>query len=538
MGRHYAISVALLGVFSCSGQVGGGGSVGALPGGQNPTQQPNPTCSRSQAPAFHARLLSPRQYNNAVQDLFGVTGDFSAGFAGGADTLLDDLGVEQRANAAAAVAQQAAQSLASWAPCDPVKAGAAACEQQLIDKVGARAFRHALTDADRAPLTAVFDAGVKEKDFATGVEWFISGLLQMPDFLYQIAKPVVTEQPGQIRPLPSADIASRLSFFIWDSLPDDTLLADGAAGQLTDRSRLQSEIARLMADQRFLRGAGSFYSDWLTLDRFSEVAHDDAGFTSAVAQSLHTSVLMSATQLYGNPAAKLADLLDGQTYYLDGALRAFYKLPAGGADFTPGTFPGEARRGLLTHPGLMALLARPAETNPIARGLFVRRGLLCQDIPPPPNNAIPALPPIQAGLSTRDRLQQHTTDATCKTCHDLIDPPGFAFENWDQVGRFRTMDSGKPVDTSANLVSAGDLAGMYPQGDAFLQRVAGSADVQRCFAQKYLAFAVERALTSDDTCSLQQVQGGFAPSGDLRGLVAAIASSDSFRLRLTEGVAP
>ena len=538
MGRHIAISVALFGVFSCSGQVGGGGSGGVLPGGQNPTQQPKPVCTNAQASAFHARLLSPSQYDNAVHDLFGLTGDFAAGFAGGADTQLDDLGVEQRANAAATVAQQAAQSFASWAPCDPVKAGAAACEQQVIDKIGARAFRHPLSDAERAPLTTVFDAGVKEKDFTTGVEWFITGLLQLPDFLYQIAKPAPGDRPGQIRPLPSADIAGRLSFFIWDSLPDDALLSAGAAGQLTDRTRLQSEIDRLMRDQRFLRGAGSFYSDWLTLGRFSEVAHDDAGFTSAVAQSLHTSVLMSATQLYAQPAAKLADLFGGQTYYLDGALRKFYGLSAGAADFTPATFPGEARRGLLTHPGLMALLARPNETNPIARGLFVRRGLLCEDVPPPPNAAIPALPPIQSGLSTRDRLEQHTTNPTCKSCHDQIDPPGYVFENWDEVGRFRAMDSGKPIDTSAIMINAGDLDGTYAQGDAFLQKVGSSADVQRCFAEKYLTFAVERALTTDDACSLAAVQGGFAPSGDLRALVAAIAGSDSFRMRLTEGVAP
>ncbi len=186
----------------------------------------------------------------------------------------------------------------------------------------------------------------------------------------------------------------------------------------------------------------------------------------------------------------------------------------------------------------MALLARPNETNPIARGLFVRRGLLCQDVPPPPNTIIPALPPIQPGLSTRDRLEQHTGNATCKGCHDQIDPPGYVFENWDQVGRFRAMDSGKPIDTSATMINAGDLDGAFAQGDTFLQRVGGSADVHRCFAEKYLTFALEHALTTGDACSLQQVQDRFVPSGDLRALVAAIAGSDSFRMRLTEGVAP
>jgi hypothetical protein len=547
MERSTVLVLALAGAFGCTGQVSTGraptGTSGVTPssGGQSPggiTPGQPLVCTSAQAPAFHARMLSPSQYNNAVHDLFGLTGNFSSGFGGGADTQLDDLGVEQRANAAASVAQQAAQSFAMWAPCDPVKAGAAACEQQVIDRIGTRAFRHSLSDAERAPLVAAFDAGVKEKDFATGVEWFIAGLLQLPDFLYQIAKPAPAEQAGQVQPLAGMDIASRLSFFLWDSLPDDTLLAAGAANQLADSTRFQSEIDRLERDTRFLNGVGSFYSDWLALSGFAEVAHDDAGFTSAVAQGLQASVLMTATQLYNSPTANLTDLFGGQTYYFNAALRTFYGLPASGAGFTPATFPGEARRGLLTHPGLMALLARPAETNPIARGLFVRRGLLCQEVPPPPNTNIPALPPIQQGLSTRDRLEQHTTNPACKGCHNQIDPPGYAFENWDQVGRFRSMDSGKAVDTSATMTNAGDLTGTFPQGDAFLQRIGGSADVHRCFAEKYLVFALEHALSADDQCSLKQVQDHFVPSGDLRGLVVAIASSDSFRMRLTEGVAP
>src|SRR5258708_22520811 len=204
MRRAISGSLLLLGALGCTGQIGAGGVTGGpLPQGdpKHPPDQPKPLCTKPQAPAFHARMLSPSQYNNAVHDLFGLTDDFAAGFGGGADTQLDDLGVEQRANAAAAVARQAAQSLAAWAPCDPAQAGAAACEQQVIDKIGARAFRHPLSDAERAPLAAAFDAGVKEKDFATGVEWVVAGLLQLPAFLYQIAKPAAAPQPGQVKPL-------------------------------------------------------------------------------------------------------------------------------------------------------------------------------------------------------------------------------------------------------------------------------------------------------------------------------------------------
>jgi hypothetical protein len=545
--RLRLLSLLAIAATACSGQVGssgvtpggsGGGMLGGTGGSGNP-DDPKPTCVQPQAAPLHAQMLSPSQYNNVVRDLFGISGDFSKGFGGGADTQLDDLGVEQRANAAADVARQATAALATWAPCDPTKMAPATCQQQLIDKVGARAFRHPLAATERTQLAALFDAGVKEKDFATGVEWFLTGLLQLPDFLYQVARPAANEQAGQIRALSPYELASRLSFFLWDGLPDDQLFAAATASKLNDSAGLRAELDRLLKDDRFLRGVGRFYSSWLTLDRFAEVARDQPGFTSAVVSALQTSVLMTATQLYTSPSANVAGLFSGESYYLNDTLRTFYGLPGTGTTFAPATFAGEGRRGLLTHPGLMALLARPNATNPIARGLFVRKGLLCQEVPPPAATLIiPPLPPIAAGLSTRDRLDQHVSMPVCKACHDLIDPPGFALENWDQVGKHRTMDNGKTVDTSGEMTSAADLDGPFAQGDQLLQRVAASTEVKRCFAEHYLTFALARALTMEDKCSLEQTQKDFVPAGDLRGLVRTIASSDSFRFRQSEGVAP
>jgi hypothetical protein len=139
------------------------------------------------------------------------------------------------------------------------------------------------------------------------------------------------------------------------------------------------------------------------------------------------------------------------------------------------------------------------------------------------------------GLSTRDRLDSHASVALCASCHTQIDPPGYAFENFDQVGRHRTMDSGKAVDTSVDLTHGGDLEGKYPNGGAFLEKLATSDDIKHCFAQKYFEYAMARAVADQDQCSIDAVGKEFAPSGDLKGVVASIARSDSFRLRLSEG---
>src|SRR5262249_27560897 len=198
---------------------------------------PSSACLQPQAAPVYAALLSPSQYDHTVLDLFKLDGDPAKDFGGGSATQLDELGVERRANAAADLAHQAAISLAAWAPCQVPPADAAACEQQIIDGVGPRAYRHPLAAAERAELQTLFDAGVKESGFATGVEWFLTGLFQSPDFLYQLVRPAAGEQPGQVRPLGGYEGASRPAYFLWDSTPDDQLAAAAAARAPGDAPR-------------------------------------------------------------------------------------------------------------------------------------------------------------------------------------------------------------------------------------------------------------------------------------------------------------
>jgi hypothetical protein len=498
-------------------------------------------CSSPQAAVVRLRLLSATQYDNTVLDMLQVAGDPAKDFGDQVFEPLDDTRVEQRATAAADVAQQAAATLPGWSPCVPPATGdASACEQQIIDQVGPRAFRHPLATDERAAMKALFDAGIKEKDFATGVEWFLTGVLQSPDFMYEIVKPAAGEVVGQVRPLAPYEYASRLSYFMWDSLPDDQLFAAAAADALSDPTRRQVQLQRMMQDPRFMRGVERFYSSWLNVGAFSEVARDAPGFTGDVVTALATSLLMSATQLYSANAPNFSSLFSGESYYMNDVLRGFYGVAGSGTAFAPVALSGQGRHGIVTHPALMALLARPSESFPIGRGLFVLRSLLCMDVPPPPAGlTIPELPPIQDGLSTRNRLEAHVSNPVCSSCHKVFDPPGLALESFDEVGRYRTIDHGTAVDTSATIALNSDLDGTFAKGDDFLARMTNSASVRGCFTQQLLEFSLSRqAIDPADACSVDALTTSFVPSGDLKQLVVSVVGSDAFRLRLAEGVAP
>jgi hypothetical protein len=540
------VCLFLLPLLGCTGVLNGSSSDAPAPGaggtsggsnvGGTAGSGPRPAdCGKASAPVLHARLLTPSQYEHTVEDLLKVADHPAKDFGGGLADKLDELAVERRANAAAAIASTAVANLGAWSPCMPPAVDAVTCGAQLVDKLGMAAFRHPLSAPERTQLQALFDAGVAEKDFATGVDWLLTGLLQTPDFLYQFAKPKSGEVAGQIVPLGDYELASRLALFVWDSSPDDALYAAAASGKLADAAQLDTELKRMLADSRFGRGTGSFYFNWLGLKGFKEVARDDPGLTSDVVDALESSLLMSATALYASDSPNIQSLFNGQSYYLNDKLRTFYGLTGGGPDFAPTELPAEGRRGILTHPALLTLLARPKESNPIARGLFVQRTVLCHDIPPPPTGIIiPQLPPITPGVATRARLEQHTLEPLCAGCHDQIDPPGFALEGFDQVGRFRTMDAGVAINTSGVMSSSSDVDGAFQNGAELLDRISTSADAKRCFAKHYLTFAISRDLQSQDDCSLSQVAEGFAQSGDLKQLIVAVAKTDAFRLRQSE----
>jgi hypothetical protein len=388
-------------------------------------------------------------------------------------------------------------------------------------------------------MKTLFDAGIKEKDFATGVEWFLTGLLQSPDFMYEIVRPEANEIAGEVRPIASSHYASRLAYFVWDSPPDDTLLTAAAANELADAGKRQAQVDRMLQDPKFMRGVESFYRQWLHLEAFRTLARDAAGFDGSVVDALSTSLLMGATQLYASDRPNITGLFSGQTFYMNDVLRRFYGLSGTGTTFAAVTMSGQNRRGILTHPALMAALARPRESFPVGRGLFIMRNVLCKEIPLPNNLTIPEVVPIAPGLSTRERFEMHSSNLLCASCHKVFDPAGFALENFDEVGRYRTMDNGEPVVSSGVMEADTDVDGPFATGDELLARLADSPDVRTCFSRQYLKYALSReALFLEDACSADALGKSFASTGDLEQIVSSIVNTDSFRLRLVEGAAP
>jgi hypothetical protein len=246
-----------------TGGAGGASGGAAVAGSSGATGGVSPgDCSKPQAAAIRLNPLTESQFSNSVLDIFQVSGSLPPDIG----QSFDDVSLEKRASAAAAVAAQAVANLAQWAPC-AASAGdpPATCQQQIIDKIGTKAYRRPLGEVERASMTKLFDAGVKEKDFATGVEWFITGLLQSPYFVYQVVRPDAAETVGEARPLSAYEYATRLAYFIWDGPPDDALLAAAASNDLTDPAkhaagsalfaRPDPVLLALVESQRFPRGS-------------------------------------------------------------------------------------------------------------------------------------------------------------------------------------------------------------------------------------------------------------------------------------------
>jgi hypothetical protein len=512
------------------------GCTGALATPAGPTSEPptgadgvNGPHARCRAAPLPARILSSSQYRNTVADLLGVTPDIVVppeGFAGPVleEHAVDDLAAERLAIAAekTAAAAVAAGSLhlCGW------DAASDCTSSELVRSLGERAYRRPLSDAEERALMAVYEAGLGEGSEDVAREWLLGALLQAPDFLYRLA----AEAPEEQR-LSDSELASRLSYFLWDSMPDRRLHEAAAAGRLSDAGERLAEVERMLAHPKATRAVEAFYRAWLDLSRFRELSRDDPDFTSEVIASLEKSLLAGLFELYAQPSPDVSDLLSGSTYYLDDVLASFYGQPAVGEGFRPVDLSSEGRHGIVNHPALLSIAARPGESDPIGRGVFMLRNLFCRELTPPETLEIPPLPPVEEGVSVRERLAQHTALEACRSCHALIDPLGLSLESFDEVGRFRSEVDGEPVDSSGEIALGSDLDGTFGVGSQLFARLGESDDVRACFAQKFFVYGVAREATAEDACALEQIQAQFVASGDLRQLIVDIVESDAFLRR-------
>ena len=508
------------------------------PGAPPIDEEGNLICEEVHVPATTLRRLTRDQYDATVNTLFGDdTGPARAfpadddieGFlvAGVASPLL----VEQQAAVAEVLAERASMSLLEITGC-----GDASCVDEAIVALGSRAYRRPLTDAEATRLRGVYNVGAMGSDeapYRAGMRLTIQAMLQSPYFLYHL-EPEPSDAGEEIVPVESLALASRLSYFVWGTAPDEILLQRAAEGQLDTLEGLLTEADRLIADERAKDGFRSFYAQWLKVKDVDGIVKDGElypDFDAEVAEHLQRSLELFLDDVFESGNTEL--LFTGTTHYINAVTAPYFNRDASefGAEFEAMDL-GERRSGVLTHPALMALLAKANQSDPIHRALFVRERMLCQHLPPPPDDLVVVAPDPEPGLTTRERFADHSRLAACRGCHNRLDPLGFGFEHYDAVGAWRDTDNGTPVDSSGEVMQTEDADGPFDGVTELSARLGQSNEVRACIARQLFRFALQRNETGADACSLQGVDESFGESGyDLKALIRGVIASDAFRFQ-------
>lgn len=501
-------------------------------------------CTTRTSGSSAVRRLTRREYLNTVRDLLQdpqipepelpVDGTFSL-FVNNGGTPVSALAAGQYLASAEALSLRVASRLKQLVPCDPASSEAA-CTVKFVDEFGSRAFRRPLTQTEHDVFLSIYTAArTGSDDHTAALRWVVAAFLQSPRFLHHIEVGDPTRAEGELVPLTGYEIAARLSYFYWQTVPDDELRAAAASGALNTAEGIHAQATRLLADPRARAVVVDFHRQVLELDRLANLQKDATLFPDYTPQ-LKTSMKAETEAfidfVYWEGDGKLSTLLTADYSFVDATLAKVYGAP----DVTSTTptrvqFPAGQRSGLLTQASFLSMNAHADQTSPVLRGKFVRERLLCQELaaPPPGVETIKAPEP---GLTTRERFAEHSENPACGGCHVMMDPIGFGFENYDAVGAFRTLDNGLPVDASGELTNAGEVSGKFEGAVAMGAKLAQSRLVHACTAEQWLAWATQRAVGSKDACSVESLADAFfAAGGDLKALLLAIPTSDAFRYR-------
>jgi cytochrome c553 len=387
-----------------------------------------------------------------------------------------------------------------------------------------RAFRRPLTDEQKGRYV--------DRQFADGrapemaVKRAVLLALKSPRFLYH-------EVDGGLDPY---DVASRISFGLWDSLPDKELLQAAASGQLASREQVARQAERMLPDLRTRSKVREFFLQWLRVDRIPDVAKDPGqfpGFDEAIASDLRTSLDLMLEEVIWGEASDFRQLLLADSLYLNGRLAKFYgaELPED-APFQKVSLEPKERAGVLTHPYLMACFAYTATSSPIHRGVFVARSLLGRSLRPPPEAFTPLSPDLHPELSTRERVALQTNSQSCLSCHGMINPLGFTLEHFDAVGRFRGEERGRPIDATGSYQTCDgetvEFSGVRDMA-AFL---AGSEETHSAFVDQLFHNLVKQPIRAFGPETAPDLKRSFADGGfPIRKLVVDMIAASALRPR-------
>ena len=512
---------------------------GALPGAAGAS-----SCTIA-PPVSPARRLTRAEYNATVRDLLGETSNPAEAFPAevgstefGNDARALDFSrllMEQYYLAAQKMAARVAgdpATLSQLLGCDAVTAGEQICATSGIERFGARAYRRPLLAEESQRLLAVYQAVRADSDFAAGIQAALRTMLQAPQFLYRVELGLPEPSRPQVVKLDHYEVASRLSYLIWGSMPDDALFAAAAAGTLGTREEVLGQAKRLLADPRARELVSQFHRLAFKTGGIDGLSRDAATFPSwlpGTGRLLAEETRLLLDHVTFDATGSLSELLTAPYTFLNQELAAFYGV-AGSFDQTfvkVELAPGRAS-GFLTQAGPLALLSGGTLTNPVRRGAFIRGDLLCDAPPPPPADLMVVPPEPMPGQTTRESFKQHSSNPACAGCHALLDPLGFAFEGFDAAGLPRATEAGKPVDTTGELTGT-DVDGAFQGAPDLLARLAPSQRLGNCYVKHWYEFGYGRGITAEDECALTTLTEQFSAAGlRVQDLILALTQIESF----------
>ena len=405
------------------------------------------------------------------------------------------------------------------------------CATKILSGLARLAYRRPVTKADLQTLLQFFESGRQDGgSFDAGIQFALERMLVDPDFLLRVQK-----DPHR---LTDTELASRLSFFLWSSIPDETLLDLAERGELSKPATLERQVRRMLADRRATSAlVDDFASQWLNLRRVAEVVvHPDyyPDFDDNLLNAFRQETELFVASTLREDRSVL-DLLRADYTFVNERLARHYGIPGiYGSRFRRTTLPNpDQRGGLLAHGAILAATSYPERTSPVLRGKWLLDNIFGIYVAPPPPNVDTSLTEVKPGTvppTIRERLAQHRRDPTCASCHSMIDPPGFALEHFDAIGRWRTIDeSGRPVDASGTTASGASIEGLSGLRSLLLQR---PDQFPATLTEKLLAYALGRRLEYYDRPSVRQiVRSAAAQDYRWSSLVLGIVNSPTFLMR-------
>ncbi len=502
------------------------------------------------------RRLTHSQYNNTVRDLLGDQSrpadsfpkeDFVHGFKNQLEAQgVPPLQAEAYSDAAERLARSAFRGgdHQGLIPCQPAAATDPVCADKFVRQFGLKAFRRPIDDREAQVYVELFrQEAERTGDFLGGAQMVVEAMLQSPHFLFRVER-------GAGSPYGQYEIASRLSYFLWDTMPDEELLAAADKGELSTVAQVEATARKMLDDPRAKSSLEEFLAQWLRFDRALSAIRDRRlfrGFSTELAAAMTEETRRLFDHLVWEDQ-NFMDFFTADYTYVSTDLANLYGLPAPSEEFGRVDYPPDSgRSGVLGHASFLTLTSKPSDTSPTERGLFVRADFLCHEVPPPPPGVNTALPVITEAkpMTNRERLSMHLNSEACATCHRLIDPIGLGFEHYDAIGKFRqeltlsfipeAHEEGHrkrsevklPLDTTAHVQGIENSDFSTPKE---LGRIlAADGACQKCIVKKLFRYTFGREETAADQPAIEAMLKKFQESGfHFRELVVALITSKPF----------